>query len=958
MAKEGQIKGIDVINDDVFERLDRFVKLLDDIILGFQKVQTLGKQATNSISFADAEKENTEAVQKSTRALSEYEKLQKSLEAQERKRLLAQTRLARNLEGQRVETQRLNRENRTAAIIANQNERAYTRLSRQYNEAKKNLKDLIVTTGQYTPAARRQAIEVERLGQKIKQADSLAGDFQRNVGNYPSVLRPAIGVIKQLVGAFGIVEGFRLITGLIRDTTRLAREAKGVEFAFQNIGPAGEESFERIRRATRGLLSDIGIKQTIVEFDNFRLSAEQLDTVLEFVALRNLQTGKSFEFLKNSAIEAITKESVLRADNLGLSQKALNEELEKGADFLTAFTNIAQRELERSGGILDEATNSATKFDATLENVSLSFGKIFTQVKGFGLVNGLFENFGTALELSRKNIEGNFSALESLKISLRLLYPDGLRENRRLLEEANAREKTRNEIDAQIEAYSRLNKIQGIGPLPQNAQIDFDTFADYERQVRTLNDINEELTKYNDILNETDVSDKKKIKSTQEIIKKLEEERKAILGNTEARQESKKILDGSVAAYRAIISELEDERDRLAKSREEYDSYNEKIQEAKNNIEALTRALITLSDAPNIDASAAGGSQLNFDEQDKLAEGFKELQAKRAEDLVLEGKRREQIEEAIATRSLENAKDLNDKQLDALRTAFDLELDLRREFEQAKIDLAFVTADSITQARVQAVDREIEESQRAFDALLNSENLTDEQRMIAQKKFDEEQVKLEKKKRKREREGILIQQGLALVEIAIQLGKTIASINAASAAIDAITPFGFGSAGIAYRAANLPIAIGTAAVQTARVLAQTIPAFFKGKNYTDKYEGNATVNELPGQREVGISKDGRVELFKKGMHIRHVKRDDIIAPSVSAFASNMANPNSEIFKRVASKYGSDTNSRMQVVYVKGQSEEVTSAKDMERAMVRALKKTTLSVNNTVTINTAKGYMVG
>jgi hypothetical protein len=953
---DGQIRGENIFHEDVFVRAQRLVAFFDQIIAQLAAVENAAKGANNSISFQQAQNENTTAIQRTNAALSEREKLTRTIDREIARSTTGYRQQSTELVRLRTENQRLNRVKRREQVILTSINPEYRKLSNRYREAQERLKELVVTTGRYSAAARNQGRVVEDLGRRINEADKAANDFRRNVGNYPSGIQPAIASLRQLVGAFGVIEGIRLGVRVGRDLSNLAREARGVRFAFDRLGNDGVDNFNRIRTATRGLFSDLNIQQAQIEFDNFNLSGERLASIMEFIAVRSAQTGKSFEFLRNSAIEAITKESILRADNLGLSQAALNEELDKGVDFLTAFGNVADREIARAGNILEEASNGGQRFTANLDNMRLAIGENINTVEGFGIINDIFERGNLLIELQGKFLEGNITLRQRLAAGIGALTEKGAAENRQLLDEIANRKALSAEIEAQAKAYERLfgfasgpiTEFQSLGGSSPFSVVDGGGSVGQEQIVRTLTQINEEIEKYNGILEETNVNDKQAIQTTLDKIKALEDEKKAVLGISDTqrksntnRKETQVILEGSVKSYEKIIAELKDEKDRLAKSTEEYEEYNRQIAKAQEGIDRLTKALIVLSDAPNVDFSAFGGSGIGSDQTEDFAEGFAKRQEEQTEKAELEAKRRVQIKEALNKRSLENAKDLTSEQLDALRDAFELELDLRKDFEQAKLDLAFNTFDALTQARVDSVDKEIEENQRALDAVLDNTESSEQQKLAAEQKFEEEREKLEEKKRKREREGLILQQAVALAEIAINLSKTLAAINTAATAIDAVTPFLLGTAGAAYRATNIPLAIGTAAVESASVISQLIPAFYRGKNFNDNYEGPATWGEL--RREVKIGKDGNVELSPNKTTPLFVKKDDIITPSVGSFKSAMSDPSSEVFKRVVgSKYGKDNEARLQA-FTSIQGRQIDE-KLLEKAMTRAILKSKFNVS--------------
>ena len=371
MADKGQITGQQVLSDDVFTRLEKFDAALAGIPSRYTAIEESAKKATSNSGFEAAVKKSNDLNNETNVLLKEQKKLEDNLIRTKAKNKLLTESTARALAKQRFETQQQNRENKRAAILTSSTAGAYKKLSTELNNAKDKLKDLIVTQGEFSTAATKQRTEVDKLSAKIKKADNVAGDFQRNVGNYPSALRPVVGVLKGLVGAFGIVEGLRIGSRIVKETIALAREAKGVEFAFDRIGESGINAFDGIRKSTRGLISELDIKKAIVDFDNFNISLAESSVLFEFLALRSAQTGKSIDSLRDSLVEGLSKESKLRIDNLGISVVELNEELEKTPNFVKAVGVIAKREVSQAGNILDEAANGGEKFNASMENLKL-----------------------------------------------------------------------------------------------------------------------------------------------------------------------------------------------------------------------------------------------------------------------------------------------------------------------------------------------------------------------------------------------------------------------------------------------------------------------------------------------------------------------------------------------------------------------------------------------------------
>ena len=213
--------------------------------------------------------------------------------------------------------------------------------------------------------------QIDKNNAIIEKNASKLGKQKIGVGRYEKAVDSLRSNLIKLGGAFGVAFGINAVTSMISELNTLADEAGGVQFAFDRIGERGVKAFEDVKASTRGTLSDLDIKKSIVEFDNFGISLEQSGDLFEFLTVRATQTGVSIDKLKDSLVEGLSKESKLRIDNLGISASQLNAELEKTPNFVEAVATIAKSEVAEAGGILDEAASSSAKWNAQLENLKL-----------------------------------------------------------------------------------------------------------------------------------------------------------------------------------------------------------------------------------------------------------------------------------------------------------------------------------------------------------------------------------------------------------------------------------------------------------------------------------------------------------------------------------------------------------------------------------------------------------
>lgn len=228
---------------------------------------------------------------------------------------------------------------------------------------------------------------------QLKATNSVLKKHRQEIYNVESGWTKVKKSLGPLAGIMGGVFALGSVISFGKELDEVAQRAKGINLAFEQLGKQGSEALIRVRNSTRGLLSDLDIKQALVEFDNFGISLSETDTLFEFLSVRATQTGESIEKLQSSLVEGLSKESKLRIDNLGISTKDLNSELEKTPNFVSAVANIAKREIAEAGSILDDAANSQSKWNASIENAKEKLAKGF---ESSGFMKGL-RDLGTGL---------------------------------------------------------------------------------------------------------------------------------------------------------------------------------------------------------------------------------------------------------------------------------------------------------------------------------------------------------------------------------------------------------------------------------------------------------------------------------------------------------------------------------------------------------------------------------
>ncbi|WP_336092467.1 hypothetical protein [Leeuwenhoekiella sp. CH_XMU1409-2] len=254
--------------------------------------------------------------------------------------------------------------------------------TRQLAQEEKRLKAIMGSFSPDTPQWHKYNKELQEVVARKREVYAQMRNTTNAMGaQKKSLLDNAAGWLGMATGIGAAIEiGRRAITwakDFIAEGIELVDQSRGIEFAFKALGDTGEDAFNRVKQAARGTLSDLDIKRSLVELANFDIPLDDADALFEFLIVRATQTGESVDKLRDSLVEGLSKESLLRIDNLGISTAALNEELKKTPNFVQAVANIAKREVAEAGDILDEAASGSARWNAALDNLQLNLGKLF-----------------------------------------------------------------------------------------------------------------------------------------------------------------------------------------------------------------------------------------------------------------------------------------------------------------------------------------------------------------------------------------------------------------------------------------------------------------------------------------------------------------------------------------------------------------------------------------------------
>lgn len=234
---------------------------------------------------------------------------------------------------------------------------------------------------------KRKATSVEEIKKLNKEIAIVLGQLDKLNGKGGSG-----GILAQIGDSFisglGIGGGIQLagmaggaIRGFLEDASRLAAEVEGVSRAFNALNQP--DLLDKLRDSTKGTLSDLELMKQAVNYNNFGLPVEKLASALEFARRRAADTGQSVDYLVNSLVNGIARQSPLILDNLGLNVKRVRDEFQKTGNFALAAFNIIEEESKKAGEDLDTFAQKQARLNAQIENQQAAIGEYYNGYKLF-----------------------------------------------------------------------------------------------------------------------------------------------------------------------------------------------------------------------------------------------------------------------------------------------------------------------------------------------------------------------------------------------------------------------------------------------------------------------------------------------------------------------------------------------------------------------------------------------
>lgn len=142
----------------------------------------------------------------------------------------------------------------------------------------------------------------------------------------------------------------KVLIDFAQQSVKAALAAEEVKIAFNNLNQPG--LLDEMRKATRGLVSDVELMKSAIQANNLSLPLEHLAIAMQFAESHARQTGESVELLTRQILTGLGAGSVPILNNLQVDMRKVNDEFAKTGDYAGAATKVINEQLQESGAAI------------------------------------------------------------------------------------------------------------------------------------------------------------------------------------------------------------------------------------------------------------------------------------------------------------------------------------------------------------------------------------------------------------------------------------------------------------------------------------------------------------------------------------------------------------------------------------------------------------------------------
>jgi hypothetical protein len=260
------------------------------------------------------------------------------------------------------------------------------------------------------------------------------------------------------------------------ELTKLAADAVNVEKAFRNLAKEPDKMLQAMKKAVGGTIQEFELMKQFNQAALLGLPLDRFDEMLAIARSSAQATGQSMDFMLNSIVTGIGRQSRLMIDNLGLivsigdANRAYAKELGTTADALTqmeqktAFANAVLKagaeNLEKMGGEAKGAFDGVNKLTSIVKDKTIdAFKNLVSPIDN--AAQSLADWIVIADQAALTQTERNTKLMQDefhgamLRIKIRNSLMDQWEEEQRLKEERRLADEAQLFIDLNTQASLR-----------------------------------------------------------------------------------------------------------------------------------------------------------------------------------------------------------------------------------------------------------------------------------------------------------------------------------------------------------------------------------------------------------------------------------------------------------------------------------------------------------------------
>lgn len=424
-----------------------------------------------------------------------------------------------------------------------------------------------------------------KLGLRNEGLNKGLDDSKKKVSGFADYMGKLGGII---AGAFSV----KAIIDFTKQAAELSNKVKGVRAAFERLGDPS--LLTNLRKATQGTVDDLQLMQRAVQAQNFGIPVKNLATYLEFATKRARETGQSVDYLVDSIITGLGRQSVLILDNLGISASEIRNRMKDGGSMADAVGEIIKKSMSESATEIDNAALATERLSTAWTNFTIAVGD-----KTSGIWNTLKGEAASVLGFITRimNAEG-FSTAEKIG-----MLTGGLNSRKnweKLLAQEEAQKKRQQQ--AQALAQERVSKIKNLNDALKEQEFlerELEKHAGRDNVYVDANRIAlQQIKQYIEEQKKKQAEDAKELQLKNSLIGSIQEEikKKEEIRNLSANEDEVRQLNDEIAALKEKLKILQ-------MTSEEYKKYQESLDKSLKKVDGIF-------DVPKIKANTDAGLEI------------------------------------------------------------------------------------------------------------------------------------------------------------------------------------------------------------------------------------------------------------------------------------------------------------------------------------------------------------